>query len=77
MTQHQRRVVVDKVEQAMAVQVDQVDAFARIRVQGERVHMHAGPTVAAREGLLGACKHLLGVGVARHVIGNLLIERGL
>ena len=47
-------VVVDEVEQPVAVDVVQPDALAALRVQGKGRHVHAGARVAAGEGAGGA-----------------------
>ena len=70
-------VVVHEIEKAVAVQIDEMDAFAAFGVDRVRVEMHAGARVPARKRSLGAPERLAGTRVVVHVFGNLSIQGGL
>ena len=60
--------VVDEVQTAVAVDVDQVHALGVVDVERERIDEHPGPGVAARQHRLRTAKQLVRTGVAVAVI---------
>ena len=52
--QGQGRVVVDKVGQAVVVNVEEIGSLAAVGIERKRVNVDASASVAARQGLLGS-----------------------